>query len=223
MFFIKNREVVLPGQELGEGVGAGDNCFMEGAKVFSAVQGLVGVDKNRNAVKVIPLVGSYTPHERDVIIGVVEDTFMERYYLNIRSAYEGVLDEGGNKARDRGGGRGRNDYRRPVEKYELGDILSVKVASVNEVNECVLTGPYKLEGGMIMEISPKKVPRVIGKNKSMITALREKTGCRVVVGQNGWAWVKGKNADLVAGAIRKIEEEAHISGLTDRIGQMLDA
>ena len=76
---------------------------------------------------------------------------------------------------------------------------------------------------MIMEISSKKVPRVIGKNKSMITALREKTGCRVVVGQNGWAWVKGKNADLVARAIRKIEEEAHMSGLTDRIGEMLDA
>ena len=57
MFHVKNREVVLTGQELGEGIGAGENCFKEGAKVFSAVQGLVGIDKNKNAVRVIPLVG----------------------------------------------------------------------------------------------------------------------------------------------------------------------
>ena len=219
MFYIGNRDVVLPGQELGEGIGAEENCFKEGSKVFSAVQGLARVGKNKNVVGVIPLVGSYMPHERDVIIGVVESTFMERYYLNIRSAYEGVLQGEENRFGDRG--RGRNKY--PVEKYELGDILSVKVASVNEVNECTLTGPYKLEGGMIIETSPKKVPRMIGKNKSMITMLREKTGGRIVVGQNGWVWIKGENADLALRAIRKIEEEAHISGLTDRIGEMLNA
>ena len=32
-FCIKNREVVLPGQELGESMGAEENCFKEGAMV----------------------------------------------------------------------------------------------------------------------------------------------------------------------------------------------
>nr|NIR87871.1 RNA-binding protein [Candidatus Bathyarchaeota archaeon] len=50
------------------------------------------------------------------------------------------------------------------------------------------------------------------------------TNCQITVGQNGVILVSGrspKDEQLAVMAIRKIEEEAHTSGLTDRVTQMV--
>ena len=49
----------------------------------------------------------------------------------------------------------------------------------------------------------------------------ERTGCKIVVGQNGRVWLKGNNIDIAIKAIRKIEREAQSKGLTDRIEEFL--
>jgi exosome complex component RRP4 len=81
----------------------------------------------------------------------------------------------------------------------------------------------KLDGGRLIQINTTKVPRVIGKQASMITMIKEKTGCRVFVGQNGLVWLSGEphGENLATEAIKKIERESHLSGLTEEIEKFL--
>jgi exosome complex component RRP4 len=58
----------------------------------------------------------------------------------------------------------------------------------------------------------------------MISMIKQETGCQIILGLNGVILVTGKNPEdeeLAMMAIRKIEEESHTSGLTDRISQLL--
>ncbi|GAG12814.1 unnamed protein product, partial [marine sediment metagenome] len=48
---------------------------------------------------------------------------------------------------------------------------------------------------------------------------------RILVGQNGLIWIQSddlKNELIAVEAIKKIEKESHISGLTDKIKQFLE-
>jgi exosome complex component RRP4 len=77
---------------------------------------------------------------------------------------------------------------------------------------------------MILDISPSKVPRVIGKNGSMIQMLKNSTGCRIYVGQNGRIWIDGELDNIIKAvkAVKLIEEEAHSMGLTEKIKKLLE-
>jgi exosome complex component RRP4 len=58
----------------------------------------------------------------------------------------------------------------------------------------------------------------------MISMIKQETGCQIILGLNGVILVTGKNPEdeeLAMMAIRKIDEESHTSGLTDRITQLL--
>jgi exosome complex component RRP4 len=81
----------------------------------------------------------------------------------------------------------------------------------------------KFKGGIIVDIAPTKVPRLIGKKGSMINMIKDKTKCKIVVGQNGLVWVKGDEdmEQLTKNIIHLIEAEAHTSGLTNKIKNKL--
>ncbi len=87
--------------------------------------------------------------------------------------------------------------------------------------------PYrKLHEGIVIEVSPTKIPRIIGKQGSMIKMLKENSGCDILVGQNGWVWIKNDDPTkqmLMVNAIKKIESDSHTTGLTDKIKKMLNS
>jgi exosome complex component RRP4 len=56
----------------------------------------------------------------------------------------------------------------------------------------------------------------------MVEMIKRKTGCSIVVGQNGVVWIRGANSDLAAEVIYKIEQYAHKVGLTNKIEEYLD-
>ncbi len=58
----------------------------------------------------------------------------------------------------------------------------------------------------------------------MINLLKRETNCDIFVGQNGRIWISGRDdmANIAAGALLKIEQEAHTSGLTDRIKEFIE-
>jgi exosome complex component RRP4 len=83
----------------------------------------------------------------------------------------------------------------------------------------------RIEGGKLVEISPAKIPRVLGRKGSMLKVIESKTGCTLAVGQNGRIIVWGDDprmVNLAVEAILMIEREAHTSGLTDRVALMLE-
>jgi exosome complex component RRP4 len=211
---IKDRELVVPGQLLGKDSELINdmNCFIENGNVYSAVDGMARLD-GRN-LKVVPSSGAYMPKDDDVVIGVIIEALSNKWLVDINSPYICPMstDEVGKDA-------GRRD---PTAFYKIGDIITAKITDVNEVYNCKLIKPWKMDNGLIIDVDPKRVPRVVGKKKSMLNMIREKTGSRVIVGQNGKIWIKDGNVDLAVRTIKRIEREAQTQGLTDQISNLLD-
>lgn len=105
----------------------------------------------------------------------------------------------------------------------VGDVVLIKILNVDEGKKVSATmkdaGLRKIEGGRLVEIDHNKISRVIGKAGSMISMIKDMTDCRITVGQNGRVWIDGEglNADTAAAAIKKIEAEANMPNLTERI------
>ncbi|VVB54638.1 Exosome complex component Rrp4 [uncultured archaeon] len=213
MYHAKEREVVLPGQVIATKEKYDYlTCEVDGENVVALTQGLFHLGKY--GAEIVPLAGVYRPKSEDVVIGVITSVGNSSWGVDIKVPYNCQLpaDE---VTRDVAG----VDLTR---FYKVGDIISGIVRSVNELHETTLTRPWKLQGGRIIEVEPVKVPRIIGKKRSMLTVLKEKTGSKIIVGQNGLVWISGEQTPLVIEAIEKIQKEAHTQGLTDRIAHMLD-
>jgi exosome complex component RRP4 len=122
-----------------------------------------------------------------------------------------------------------DNYDNSTEKYDIGDILIVKVLSADRLNKPELTtvGKYlgKRRDGLVISIDPPKIPRVIGRSGSMIKMLKDLTKCNIFVTQNGRIWLKGEDIAherLLIDAVKKIEKEAHTVGLTDRMSEYIE-
>jgi len=84
----------------------------------------------------------------------------------------------------------------------------------------------KIDSGELIKISPSKIPRLIGKQGSMIQTIEGSTNASITVGQNGLIVVScdETNGLLKAlTAIRMIDEQAHIINLTDKVKKMLES
>lgn len=219
---IKNKDIVVPGEELAEGMDfiPSGAAYRVKDKIFSNRVGLVQVDGR--IVKVIPLNGKYNPERNDVVIGKIVDILMSGWRIDLVSPYEGVLNI--RDASDRFIKKGEDLTR----FFQIGDWIMAKVTNVTTQKLVDLTtkgyGLGKLEPGRIIKVSPYKVPRIIGKKGSMMRMITKATDCKINVGQNGIIWISGSPDQeiLVAKVIKLIEEEAHISGLTARIKEFLE-
>ncbi len=222
--FVKPRELVVPGTLLAQGpFKNGRGTFREGNRIYSTVVGLVEV--RGDLIRVIPLEGPYIPEVGDNVLGKIVDVRFSNWIVDIGAPYQANL-----RVQDAVEERIdllKTDLRKI---YDIGDIIYAKVKAFNEVNQIDLTTkgmPFKggpLRGGQLVTITPSKVPRVIGKGGSMINMIKKLTGTRIIVGQNGWVWVSGKNDELeklAVEAILKVDRESHVQGLTDRVKEFL--
>jgi exosome complex component RRP4 len=225
---VEPRTIVLPGDVLavGEDVIAG-SIYVEriGDKLVATIAGLAVVDEKdgKKIVSIIPLEGAYIPKPGDIVIGLVKDIGITHWEVDIASPYKGiltvqeVLDRPFNPATD------------SLKKYlDVGDYIVAKVLAFDRARDPLLTlkgeGLGRISEGAIVEIKPSRVARVIGKKGSMINMLMTETGCDILVGQNGRILVKCPNRELeeiVILSIKKIEAEAHTTGLTERVRALI--
>ena len=217
MIYVENKDLVIPGQVL-----ADDECypgrgtFKEDGKICSSLIGLVSLRNKK--IRVIPLKSKYVPKKGDVVIGKINDVRFSMWDVDINSPYSGILPAFEVFGREK----------KELNKvFDVGDVLFLRVIDVDEVKKAKLglkgRGMGKFRGGIIVDISPTKVPRLIGKKGSMINMIKDKTNCKIVVGQNGLVWVKGKEdmEQLTREIIHMIEAEAHTSGLTNKVKNKL--
>src|SRR3989338_2389582 len=188
----KEREFVVPGDEIIKSMEylPGRNCFRDGDSIYSKRLGIIHIE-NR-VISVIPLVGSYVAEMGDIVIGEVEEIQSSGWIININTANSAYLPLSGVRGFIRSG----TDLSRI---YNFGDLLYTKILSGGKQSLAITMQDIrcrKLLGGKIMEIDPTKVPRLIGKKGSMISMIKEKTGCSIFVGQNGVVWLKGENEDV---------------------------
>ncbi|RLI44043.1 RNA-binding protein [Candidatus Bathyarchaeota archaeon] len=220
--FYERKQIVTPGDLLAENdYLAGENTYKEDGKIYATRIGLVDYDNRK--VFVVALKAFYVPYVGDLVIGKVIEVSLGVWLLDIKAPYPAVL-------------RASDALNRPFKPqrdelsaiFDVGDLVIAKIVAYDRTRDPLLTvsepGLGKIKHGQIVEITPTKIPRVIGKKGSMITMLKQETGCQITVGQNGVILVSGKTPEdeqLAIMALRKIEEEAHTSGLTDRVTEMI--
>lgn len=215
------REIALPGELLGERKGRKLGAFVyeTQGKVYSKV---LGVKKVSDVlIDVIPLAGKYIPKVGDRVVGRISSVEVSGWFVDINSPYVAYLPIGLAV-------EGFVDLTKTdISKFfDVGDLMVCVVSKVSKDKtvQVSLRDPYarRLEGGTVIEITPAKVARVVGRKGSMINLLKKKTGCQIIPGQNGVVWIKGEQTHKAIEAILQIEKESHIYGLTEKIEKMLE-
>ncbi|MDP4012993.1 MAG: exosome complex RNA-binding protein Rrp4 [Candidatus Nanoarchaeia archaeon] len=217
---IKDRDIVVPGEVLAEGMDylPSGGAFREGEKIIASQLGLVYL-ANR-VIKLIPLTGKYTPKRGDTIIGRIVEMTFSNWFVDIGCSNDGVLSlrevpEYVEKGADLSTYYGFNEY-------IVAKIYKVTRGSI----DLSMKGPglRKLGTGKLVKVVSSKVPRIIGKEGSMIKMIKDATDCRITVGQNGIVWIQGEPEDefLAAETIKLVERKAHTEGLTDEISKFLE-
>jgi exosome complex component RRP4 len=223
---VKDKDIVVPGQILAEGFDflPSYGTYRKEDKIIANKLGLITMEGK--VIKTIPMAGSYLPKRNDVIVGKVIDITMTSWRLNINSPYTAMLN-----SKDSGNGRGYNSYPRKgslSKTYKMGDYIFCKVTGVSDMNLVDVTtqgpGLRKLYAGRIVHVNTHKVPRIIGKKGSMVNMIKQATDCKMIVGQNGVVWLQcdPKIEHIAVEAIKKIESESHIPGLTNKIKTFLE-
>lgn len=218
---IESGKIVIPGDLLAEGMDfvPSKNCYRKGDKVYSSKLGILEV--NGRVMKVISLSGKYIPQRDDIIVGKIEDIGHSFWLVEFGGPNIGIMPVSEAV-------REYVDHSADLSRYfDVGDKVLARVNRVSRDNSVQLStrgpGLRKITGGKIINIISSKVPRLIGKKGSMINMIKEYTDTDILVGQNGWVWIRGKpEGELRAmEAILKINDESHTRGLTDRIESML--
>ena len=221
MIKIKDKQFMVPGELIAEGPDylAGEGTYRDGENIYAS---LLGVCEIRDKfLKVVPVSGRYMPKPEDTVLGVVCEVMSSSWIVDINSPYDALLPLSlavsylPSKNED------------ITRYYGLGDLIVVNIANVSKNKQVLLDMKgrdcRKLNGGRMIEIGATKVPRLIGKSGTMILMIKELCKCQIVVGQNGRVWLDcpPETENLAIEAIRKVDAEAHIPGLTERIKQFL--
>lgn len=220
--FLEKRQLVVPGDLIAEGdYIAGDNTYIEKNRIFASRVGIVEYETKK--VDVVALKSFYMPRMGDIVIGTVTEVGFNGWTVDINSPYIALL-------------RASDVLSRPFKPQkddlpqvlDAGDLVVAKVVSYDRTHDPQLTvaepGLGKITRGQILKVTPTKIPRVIGRKGSMISMIKQETGCNIILGVNGIVLITGKTLEdeqLAMRAILKIEAESHTTGLTDRITQML--
>ena len=154
--------------------------------------------------------GVYQPRRGNVVIGKVENLTFNGWMIDIDSPIGSFLPLA--------------EVPRYVSKeamaevLDIGDMVVAKIMGVNSRGIDLTInarGLGRVDEGMIIKINSNKVPRVIGKEGSMISLIKEETGCDVTVGQDGLIWIIGDK-------IEDETEKSYITGLTEEVQKWFD-
>ncbi len=179
------------------------------------------MEKNDRLVKVIPLSGVYIPRRGNVVIGEIKDMNYSGWMVDIGGPYGAFLT--------------LKEVPGYVEEsemetvYGIGDLIVTQVFNVKRTAVDLTMkqregGLGKIRDGLIVKVNPHRVPRIIGKEGSMIKVIKDATKCSITVGQNGLIWIKGDSIEdriFAKKAIEFIVENTTTDGLTDKVESWL--
>lgn len=215
----KKRAVAIPGEiiKTGKDYLPGDGTMRVGDSIVASRFGLA--DEYNRFIRVIPLSGVYIPRRGNLVIGRVVDITFNGWIIDVGGPYSSFLM--------------LNEYPKYIESDDLdsyiaiGDLVLCKILRTKRKGLDLTMksrGLGKIDDGMIVQINSNKVPRVIGKEGSMINLIKENTNCDITVGQNGVIWIKGAGVAEELRAkkvINFIVEKSYVSGLTEEVKKYL--
>jgi len=215
----EERQIVVPGETIvtGNEFLPGDGAYREGEEVVAKRYGIV--DSFEKHIRVVPISGAYYPRRGNTIIGTIVDITFNGWLIDFGGAQNAFLPV--------------SEVPRYINKNEMrefldfGEAVIVKVWDVKSRGVDVsmkMRGFGKIEEGMIISVSPNKVPRIIGKEGSMVKMIKDTTGCDITVGQNGKVWISGESTEKEVAAKKIVEfivENVTINGLTEKVGDFI--
>jgi len=220
--FYEKKQLVAPGDLLAEGdYVPGDSTYKENGKIYANRLGLVDYEGRR--VHVVALKAFYVPAPGDTVIGKVVETTPGGWVIDIKAPHPARL-----RASDVVERSFKPETTDLPSIFDVGDLIIANVVASDRTRDPLLTvrepGLGKIMRGQLVEVTPTKIPRVIGRQGSMVGMMKRETGCQLTIGQNGLILINGrspKDERLAVMALRKIEAESHTSGLTDRVTEMI--
>lgn len=216
------RRYVIPGDVIATGsLRPEQNVYQEGDRMISTCVGISEIFEN--TVKVIPLTGGYMPKANDLVIGKVIGTSPLSWEFDINSCFVGFLPAQDVFGRDYS--PTKDELR---QRLDIGDLVATRIANFDRSRDPLLTVQDrdlgKIEAGELVEISPSKVPRLIGKRGSMIQTIEMATRAMITIGQNGWVVISCEDSEgllKAVQAVKMIDALAHTPNLTERVKSML--
>lgn len=195
------KKIVVPGDFLtDQRKKLGSNVYLKDNKVYSSVLGILS--ESQDYISVIPLNGPYVPKEGDGIIGIVKSENANGYLIDINMVAESYFPKSLLK-----------------KQLKVGDVLFARIKGVSDSID--LENINLLPKGGVVQVPSVKIPRVIGKNDSMLNILKQNTESNIVVGKNGWIWYYSKYPKELEKAIEMIVKNSQKSNLTNSINDYL--
>ncbi len=213
------RQIVIPGESIvsGNEFLPGEGAYRDGDDVVSERFGIANISEKH--VRVVPVSGAYYPRRGNTIIGTIVDITFNGWLIDFGGAQNAFLPV--------------SEVPRYINRNELRDFLDfgetviVKVWDVKSRGtdaSMKMRGFGKIEGGLILGVGPNKVPRIIGKEGSMVKMIKGATGCSITVGQNGKVWIKGESIDNELATKKIIEfiaDNVTVVGLTEKVEKFI--
>ena len=220
----EKREVVIPGEIIStdENDLPGEWTIKSGKDILSTRLGIV--EKQDRLVKIIPLSGVYIPRRGNTVIGQIKDIAISGWMVEVGGPYSAFLP-----LRECPGFVEESEME---SVYGIGDLIVTKILDIRRTSIDLTMksrerekGLGKIRDGVVITINPHRVPRIIGKEGSMITLIKNASRCIITVGQNGLIWIKGEkleNAIFARQAIEFIVENTISDGLTEKVEKWLN-
>jgi exosome complex component RRP4 len=163
--------------------------------------------------KTTRLFGYYMPEVNDIIIGKVIDVLSNGWIIDINSPYLGKLSL-------------KEIGVDPNDLYTYGDYILCQIVRMtkNKLIDLEIKKKEKLNDGLILKVDPARIPRLIGKNSSMLNLIKEYLKIDIIIGKNGRIYLNGSINDVYKAVdiIRFIINNSYKSGLTEKVKEILE-
>ena len=114
----------------------------------------------------------------------------------------------------------------PNDLYTYGDYILCQIVKVtkNKLIDLEIKKKEKLNDGLILKVDPAKIPRLIGKNSSMLNLIKENLKIDIIIGKNGRIYLNGdvNNISRAVDIIRFIINNSYKRGLTEKVKEILE-
>jgi len=214
--FVLPGDIIVTGDYTPE-----QNVIIDGDRAISTTVGFSEVNDNR--VGVISLTGFYIPKIDDLVIGKVISYSALSWEIDINSYYSAILPASDIFGRDFTSSRDNLSL-----KFVKGDLIAARIVNTGSREPLITISGQdlgKIDSGELVKISPSKVPRLIGKQGSMIQAIEGATNSSITIGQNGLIILNNDNnsrLERATRAIQMIEINMYESNLEEKIQNLLD-
>jgi len=153
------------------------------------------------------------PEVNDIVIGKVIDVLSNGWLVDINSPYIGKLS-----LKDIG--------MDPNDIYTYGDYILCQIVRMtkNKLIDLDIKKKEKLNDGLILKVDPARIPRVIGKNSSMLNLIKQYLKIDIIIGKNGRIYLNGdiNEVSKAVDIIRFIINNSYKRGLTEKVKEILE-